>query len=410
MKVERCKGFKDFVPEDMKRFRLIENIFRDICFHWGYHEIRTPTLEYLYLFTSAGTLTPGKLRRVYSFLDWDGWSGERVVLKPEATIPVARYYIDNPQKGFSRLFYVTNVFMFEETGREPRERWQCGAELIGGNSVITDSELVMLALNVLKKLGLNNLEVTLSHAGLIRAFLDEMELDPQEHGRIFDRILDGELETLANIKPVKPELIQVLGLLLKLKGKSPGLLKNIRVISARTLPGLIPALDNFITIIDLLEKTECNYKIDLSYGKGFEYYTGVIFHFSVDKEIVGGGGRYDQLIPQMGGSDIPAAGFALYMDRLSKLIKAENIDTINTNRVLVDFAPKVVKEGFKIATLLRESGLIVELASKGQQETEYDWVIELKSKSPTFVINNPKDGRKLELDSFTEVMRLLGCN
>jgi len=407
MKVERCKGFKDFAPQDMKRFRLVENIFRDICFQWGYHEIRTPTLEYLYLFTSAGTLTPGKLRRVYSFLDWDGWSGERVVLKPDGTIPVARYYIDNPQKGFSRLFYVTNVFMFEETGREPRERWQCGAELIGEKSVIADGELVMLALDVLSKLGLNNVEVTLSHAGLIRAFLDEMELDPQEHGRLFDRMLDGELKTLADIKPVKPELIQVLSLLLKLKGKSPGLLKNIRVISEKTLPGLMPTLDNFITVIDLMERTGCNYKIDLSSGKGFEYYTGVIFHFCIGQEIVGGGGRYDQLIPQMGGSDMPAAGFAMYMDDLSRIIKVEGNETINTNRVLLDISPKVVKEGFKMAALLREAGLIVELASKEQQETEYDWLIELKSESPTFVITNRKNRSKLELDSVTEAIRLL---
>ncbi len=410
MKVERCRGFKDFVPQDMERFRLIENIFRDICFQWGYNEIRTPTLEYLYLFTSAGTLTPGKLRRVYSFLDWDGWSGERVVLKPDGTIPVARYYIDNPKRGFSRLFYVTNVFMFEETGREPRERWQCGAELIGENSVIADGELVMLALDVLNKLGFNNVEVTLSHAGLIRAFLDEMELDTQEYGRLFDRMLDGELKTLAEIKPVKPEMIKILSLLLQMKGKSPGLLKNIRVISEKTLPGLIPTLDNFIKVIDLLETTECNYKIDLSSGKGFEYYTGVIFHFSIGKEVVGGGGRYDQLIPQMGGGDVPAAGFALYMDDLSKIIKAKDLEKINTNRIMLDVSPKVAKEGFKMAASLREAGFIVELASKEQQKNDYDWIIELKSESPTFVITNRKNSGKLELDSVIAVMRLLGCD
>jgi histidyl-tRNA synthetase len=99
MKVEKCKGFRDLPPQEMQKFRLIEGIFRDVCMRWCYQEIRTPALEYLYLFTSVGTLTPGMLRRVYSFLDWDGWSGERVVLKPDGTIPAARFYIESLKKG-----------------------------------------------------------------------------------------------------------------------------------------------------------------------------------------------------------------------------------------------------------------------------------------------------------------------
>ena len=93
MRVQRCKGTRDLSPEEMARFRLIEGAFRDCCLKWGYEEVRTPTLEYLHLFTSTGTLTPSRLNKVYSFLDWDGWSGERVVLRPDGTIPVARLYV-----------------------------------------------------------------------------------------------------------------------------------------------------------------------------------------------------------------------------------------------------------------------------------------------------------------------------
>src|SRR4030065_2169999 len=113
MVVQRAKGTQDLSPEDMRRFRLIESIFRDSCLKWGYEEVRTPTLEYLHLFTSTGTLTPSRLRKVYSFLDWDGWSGERVVLRPDVTIPVARYYIENVKSQLAKLFYVANVFIFE---------------------------------------------------------------------------------------------------------------------------------------------------------------------------------------------------------------------------------------------------------------------------------------------------------
>jgi len=410
MKVDKCKGFRDIPPQEMKKFRLIESIFRDTCLQWGYQEVRTPALEYLYLFTSVGTLTPGMLRRVYSFLDWDGWSGERVVLKPDGTIPVARFYIDNLKKGLARLFYVTNVFMFEETGKKSREKWQCGAELIGENSVITDGELMALALDVLKRLGLTNIKIRISHAGLIRALLEEMELSPQEKSRIFDQILDGDLKILADIRPDKPELIQVLSLLLKLKGKSPGLLKNIRVISAKKLPRFKPSLDNFIGVVDLMENLGCDYKIDLASGKGFEYYTGIIFHLSIGKEIIGGGGRYDELIPQMGGRDTPAAGFALYMDNLMRIIETEGIEEPITKKVLLSIAPEAVKKGFETAAMLREAGMTVELALEGQQTAECGWLIEVKAESPVFAITNNANGSKSAVDSVKEVLDLLGCN
>ena len=87
MKIQRCKGMRDLSPVEMKIFRLVEDTCRECCLKWGYGEVRTPTLEYLHLFTSAGTLTPNMLGKVYSFLDWDGWSGERVVLRPDGTIP-----------------------------------------------------------------------------------------------------------------------------------------------------------------------------------------------------------------------------------------------------------------------------------------------------------------------------------
>ena len=149
---QRYKGARDLLPEDTERFRHIKDIFTDSCLKWGYKEVKTSTLEYLHLFTAAGTLTPNMLNRVYSFLDWDGWSGERVVLRPDGTIPVARLYVENlADKGLAKLFYLTNVFSYEETGKESRERWQCGTELIGDAIPTSDVEILILALEILKK-------------------------------------------------------------------------------------------------------------------------------------------------------------------------------------------------------------------------------------------------------------------
>ena len=189
MKVQRCKGSRDLSPEEMRRFRLIEEIFRGCCLHWGYKEVRTPTIEYLHLFTATGTLTPSRLGRIYSFLDWDGWSGERVALRPDGTIPIARLFIDSmADLEMAKLFYITNVFSFEETGEETQEKWQCGAELIGAGSVTADVELLVLSLRILQGLGLDNIEFRLSHADLIRALLAGFGLTPEEQIRVFDQI------------------------------------------------------------------------------------------------------------------------------------------------------------------------------------------------------------------------------
>jgi histidyl-tRNA synthetase len=174
----------------MTVFRNVEGICRESFMKWGYGEVRTPTIEYLHLFTSAGTLTPNRLGKVYSFLDWDGWSGERVVLRPDGTIPVARLYTESIQRGLARLFYAANTFIFDPDGTRDRERWQCGAELIGAGSAAADAELVALSMEILNRLGLKNVELRLSHAGLIKALLEKLGLSAEEQHRMLDRILD----------------------------------------------------------------------------------------------------------------------------------------------------------------------------------------------------------------------------
>jgi histidyl-tRNA synthetase len=405
MKIQRCKGTQDLSPEEMASFRLIEGAFRDCCLKWGYKEVRTPTLEYLHLFTSTGTLTPSRLGKVYSFLDWDGWSGERVVLRPDGTIPVARLYIDTLEdEKLAKLFYVTNVFIFEETGKKTRERWQCGAELIGAGSPLADVELVMLALEVIKRLSLEGIELKLSHAGLIRALLAKLELSPEEQTRIFDQILDGDITALAKLKLDRPELGKTL---LNLKGKSSGFLKNLKALLTSDFSGLKPYIDDFINITELLEALGCNYHVDIASGRGFEYYTGVIFQLFKDKEKIGGGGRYDALIPSMGGKDTPASGFALYLDRLMNLVKPEASAKPSRQRILIRAESKAVKQGFSTASRLREVGYMAELYLGGQKQADFDWTLDIQSKAPKFILTNQVDHKRFEPQTTDEVLLLL---
>ncbi|MDD4923317.1 MAG: ATP phosphoribosyltransferase regulatory subunit [Dehalococcoidales bacterium] len=409
MKAEKCKGFTDLTPDDMRAFRYVEDTFRDCCLGWGYDEIRTPTLEYLYLFTSAGTLTPNMLGKVYSFLDWDGWSGERVVLKPDGTIPTARFYISNNKSGLARLFYVTNLFMFEETGKKSREKWQCGVELIGVNSALSDIELLSLSLDVLRQLGLSDIRIKLSHAGLIKALLDSLELSSEEKNNIFSRILEGDSAALDIVKMDKPETVEALNLLLGLKGKTSGFLKNVKALSSKRLANISEPLDNFICIVEKLEKLGVDYRIDLASGKGFEYYTGLIFHLLIGQNVIGGGGRYDALIPQMGGQATPAAGFAIYMDQLMKLIEPESLAELDSNKILVRIETDAMEEGFNLAEILRDFGYIVVMQLEDKQETDYGWKLEVVSKGLKFALTNIAGGETTKTDDACDILKLLGC-
>jgi len=411
MRVQRCKGTQDLSPEEMQRFRLIEETFRDCCLKWGYQEVRTPTLEYLHLFTSTGTLTPSKLGKVYSFLDWDGWSGERVVLRPDGTIPVARLYIDSmAERRLAKLFYVANVFIFEQTGKETREKWQCGAELIGAGSTIADVELIMLSLEVLKRLGLEGVELKLSHIGLIRELLARLGLSPGEQTKILDQIFDGDTEALARVKSRRSDLEEALSLLLDLKGKSSGFLENLKALFDQSLPELKPYIDDFIATVNLLEALGCRCQVDIASGKGFEYYTGVVFQLFVGEENIGGGGRYDALIPLMGGRDTPASGFALYLDRLMNLIKPEALAKPLAQKVLIRSKPETVKESFTIAGYLHEAGYMAQLHLGAQELANFRWILDVRSKAPLFVLTDRVKNRKFEAQTAGEVLALLGEN
>jgi len=411
MRIQKCKGTRDLNPAEMQQFRTIEGTFRDACLKWGYQEVRTPTLEYLHLFTSTGTLTPSALGKVYSFLDWDGWSGERVVLRPDGTIPVARFYIDNlSEQETARLFYVTNIFMFEGSGEETRERWQCGAELVGAGNTNADVELITIALETLGKLGLSKVDVKLSHAGIIRSLLAGFGLSPLEQGKVFDQILDGDMAVLSRLQDKTPEMVRLLTPLLDLKGQGAGFLRNLKAVLDPNLGDVAAALDNFIEIADMLTAIGVKYQIDIGSGRGFEYYTGLIFQLFVDDVKVGGGGRYDALIPLLGGDDTPASGFALYLDPIMDMQPGANADSPRS-AVLVRMSGRRVVAGklaFEAIRILHDSGLVATLDDGNSDAADYRWLLEVRTTTPRFVLTDKKRNRKLEAGTLADFVRRLG--
>jgi histidyl-tRNA synthetase len=411
MNDQKCKGMRDLLPGQMSRFRHMEDVFRFCCRNWGYQEVRTPTLEFLHLFTATGTLTPSMLSKVYSFLDWDGWSGERVVLRPDGTIPVARLYIDNLiGQELARFFYVTNIFAFEGTGKENRERWQCGAEFFGGAKVAPDVEIILLAEEVIRRLGIRNVRLQVSHAGLVRALLKDLKLSPTEEARITDSILEGDWGAWTGAKTAGTEIRRVMTTLLSLKGKSSSFLHNMKASFPKASRDFKSSLDDLINVTTLLDNLDCNYKIDISAIHGFEYYTGVCFQFLAAEEKIGGGGRYDNLVPLMNGDDVPACGFALYVDPIMKLLPLKEGEK-GESGILVkgkELTLGIAETCFTVAESLRKAGHTAELAFTRREESNYRWVILVSGKEPSpFVVTDCVQGRQRDAASMDEIVKVV---
>ncbi len=176
---------------------------------------------------------------------------------------------------------------------------------------------------------------------------------------------------------------------------------------AAEMPELGPALDNFIDVVELLEALGYDYQIDIASGRGFEYYTGMVFQLFIGGEKVGGGGRYDALIPVLGGNNVPASGFALYFDRLMDLITPQALAGSPAPRVLVKAEPAVVDEGFRVARRLHEAGYVAELDLGAQEPADLRWKLDLRSKAPMFVLTDLVKPRKFQVQTASEVLALL---
>jgi histidyl-tRNA synthetase len=357
---------RDMLPGDMARFRRIEQHFREVCLGWGYQEVRSPTIEYLHLFTAAGTLSPQMLTRVYSFLDWDGWSGERVVLRPDSTIPTARMYVEQLDGGqTAKLFYIQNVFRFAEDDRS-REDWQCGVELIGDTAPLGDVELVMICAETLQRLGLSP-HFRLSNPGILRTVMEKAGLDVSEQLVTYDRILQGDDSALGELQERLPELTASVTSLLTVEGSGEAYLNNLRTALFASVPEAIACVDELSVISHVLHDLGVPHSVRPVLVRSFEYYTGPVFYAYVGDEKVAGGGRYDGLIGLIGDAAVPASGFAIEFEPLMSLISDD--EAITQASVSIKWAGAAgnggISNAFALAQGLRRAGLSVHLSRAG---------------------------------------------
>jgi histidyl-tRNA synthetase len=355
----RSRGMRDLLPDEMDRVRKVEDAFASACRLWGYREIRTPVIEPLHLFTAAGTLSPKMLDTVYSFLDWDGWSGERVVLRPDSTIPAARLYAESYGDGIRKLFYRQNIFRFTDDGSS-REEWQCGVELIGDTGPAGDLELVLLALDTLAPLGLPRLTVRVSHAGLVRAALAAAGMTAEEQSLAYDRLLDGDLAVIDDIEARLPQLDAPLRLLLEVEGAGSGYIENLRGSLTPAIPALAPAIDELAFVVAALEASDVTTVIQAALARSFEYYSGIVFKIYADSERVCSGGRYDDLIGLVGDRPARASGFAHYLSPIVAVMHdgAKGAGTPHVAVELDERDPKAAATAHAAAASLRRAGIV----------------------------------------------------
>ena len=313
----RSPGMRDLGPDAMRRFRDVEARFLEVTARAGYVEIRTPTVEPLHLFTGAGTLSPQMLDRVYSFLDWDGWSGERVVLRPDSTLPAVRWHEERASGQTSRLCYVQPVYRFVPGGGQ-REQWQCGAELFGLEAPAGDAELLRLALDLLGTLGVQDIRFDLSHTALVRAALEATGLDAAAQLATLDRLLDGDDGAIREVIWARPEQAGALRVLFEIDGHDAGYLANVRA-ALSSVPGADAAITELDAAARALEAAGCAFRVSASAVRNFEYYTGLTFRaLAGDTECLRGG-RYDGLAETIGGRPVAASGFGADIEVLMAL-------------------------------------------------------------------------------------------
>ena len=304
----RSSGMRDLGPQEMQRFRRVERAFLDVCARHDYREIRTPAIEPLHLYTATGSLSPQLLDGVYSFLDWDGWSGERVVLRPDSTVPAARWYEEQQNgDGAARLCYVQPVYRFAAEG--DRELWQCGVELFGLAAPQADAELLLLARDFLTELGLEP-RFELAHAGLVRVVLAAAGLERAEQVVVYDRLLAGDADVVDELVQRSPDGASAIKLLFDVDEGGAAYVANLRGALLPFAPDAAQPLDEMEAAVRALDEAGCAAVVRTAPSGSFEYYSGLTFTVSSGGEALINGGRYDGLVDSLGDREAPACGFA----------------------------------------------------------------------------------------------------
>jgi histidyl-tRNA synthetase len=358
MKIKTLRGFKDILPEETAIWQFVEDKAKEVFELFGFSEIRPPIIEYTEIFTrSLGTNTDIVEKEMYTFNDRDGSS---VTLRPEGTASVVRSYIENAlhlKSPVSKLYYIGPMFRHErpQKGRY-RNFHQIGIELFGSEEPEYDAELINMLVKLYQELGVSDdIKIEISSLGDYRC-RPGFKSDLIKYFTSNKEKLCEDCKKKLHLNPLR---------ILDCKNTE---CKKIAENSPSILEYLCQDCDNhFKKVISCLELLQIEYVLNPHIVRGLDYYNRTVFEFTTNKlgsqNAVAAGGRYDGLVKELGGPDIPAVGFAMGIERLVLLIKETNI-ICSRYRIDIYIAYMNIfhlEFAFKITDLLRKNGLRVEI-------------------------------------------------
>jgi histidyl-tRNA synthetase len=372
------RGMRDLLSNDAEMMIYVQETARKVAKLYGYKEIITPVVEsYELLATKAGDEVKS---RMFTFKDL---GGRDVALRPEFTPSVARLVATsfrNEPKPF-RIFCMGSAYRYDEPQRgRYREFWQSDFELVGTFRPEADAEILMLTDSLCQKVGLKRFGLKVGHVGILRGILGQEKVIEKDQNAIMQLMdkkqYDDAVKVIENAG-VPKKCVRTIRELVECKGKDiDDVLKRIREL-VKDYENSVAAVENLRTILELVNKS--GYKIDLTvdsgFARGLEYYTGMVFEIFVpDLDIaLGGGGRYDKLVELFGGEPTPAVGVAHGMDRITLAMGTQKIDFKAKKErtiIVVPIKEELKTEALKIARLLREANMLVEVEVMGRKMTK----------------------------------------
>lgn len=358
--IQVSRGTRDILPEEVIYWQNVEATARQLLHQAAYRELRTPIFEQTHLFERGiGEATDVVGKEMYTFKD----RGDRsITLRPEGTAGAVRSFIENKlyaQGGVQRLWYIGPMFRYErpQAGRQ-RQFHQIGLECLGSTDPRADAEVIAIASQLLKSLGVPEWTLSLNSLGTsedrqryrealvnyLSDYKDDLDADSQQ--RLENnplRILDSKDPQTQHIAQSAPSILNYLG---------------------------PDSKQHFDRVQKLLTDLNIAYKLNPSLVRGLDYYTHTAFEFELDglgsQATVCGGGRYDRLVAELGGPETPAVGWAIGMERLILLLQKAEI-TLNQS---LDFycvarGSEAEAQALLICQNLRKNGFSVEMDLSG---------------------------------------------
>jgi histidyl-tRNA synthetase len=354
--IQLIRGFKDILPGEVELWQEIERLARELFESFGFKEIRIPIMERTELFKrSIGEDTDIVEKEMYTFPDR---KGDPVTLRPEATASICRAYIQHKlysQDPVQKYYMIGPMFRRErpQKGRY-RQFYQIDAEIFGVNSGLADVQLIFLLVTLCKRLHLADVSAHINSLGCPKC-------RPAFKQALTDFLVSVE-------GSLCPDCI-------RRRDRNPLRVLDCKVPACREALTGAPSLQDhlcedcrtdFDLVMDSLKRLEVPFVIDQQLVRGLDYYTRTAFEIQTTslgaQSAVAGGGRYDNLVKELGGPDIPATGFAIGFDRLAELaaLNASEL-TQKPDLFLAALGADSQKRAFEWACELGTVGIRVEM-------------------------------------------------